>query len=192
VSMTAELGARLGLNLKQLREARGATQAQMAKLAGLPRATWANLESGASNPTLSVLDRVASALQVTLEELVATPRASAQHYPKGRLPVKQRGPATVFKLLPDAVAGMEIDRMELPPGARMTGIPHTPGTREYLTCETGTILLVAAGDQFMLAPGDVVAFRGDQRHSYTNPGGRVAIGFSVVALARGAGTGERA
>ncbi len=185
--MDAELGARLGQNLKQLREARGATQAQMAKLADLPRATWANLESGASNPTLSVLDRVATALQVTLEELVATPRASAQRYPKGTLPVKQRGNATIYKLLPEAVAGMEIDRIELPPGARMTGIPHTPGTREYLTCETGAMVLVAAGEQFELTPGDVVAFRGDQRHSYANPGSRVAVGFSVVALARGAG-----
>jgi transcriptional regulator with XRE-family HTH domain len=189
--MDAELGARLGQNLKQLREARGATQAQMAKLAGLPRATWANLESGASNPTLTVLDRVATALQVTLEELIATPRASAQRYPKGSLPVKQRGNATLYKLLPDAVAGMEIDRIELPPGARMTGVPHTPGTREYLTCETGVMVLVAAGEQFELSPGDVVAFRGDQRHSYANPGARVAVGYSVVALARSGADRER-
>jgi transcriptional regulator with XRE-family HTH domain len=182
--MDAELAARLGRNLKQLREARGATQAQMAKVADVPRATWANLESGTANPTLAVLDRVASALQVTLEELVAIPRAAAQLYPRGALPVRQRGEATVFKLLPDAVPGMEIDRIELPPGARMTGVPHTPGTREYLTCASGTIVLVAAGDRFELTVGDVVAFRGDQRHSYANPGPRPSVGFSVVALAR--------
>ncbi len=35
---------------------------------------------------------------------------------------------------------------------------HTPGTREYLACETGVIVLMAAGEQFELAPGDVVAF----------------------------------
>jgi transcriptional regulator with XRE-family HTH domain len=156
----------------------------MAKLAGVPRATWANLESGVANPTLSVMDRVASALQVTLEELVAVPRASAHKYPKGTLPVRRRGEVTVHKLLPDAVAGMEIDRIELPPGAQMTGIPHTPGTREYLTCESGAIVLVAAGDRFDLSSGDVVAFRGDQRHSYMNPGTKVAVGYSVVALAR--------
>jgi transcriptional regulator with XRE-family HTH domain len=106
--MDAELAARLGRNLKQLREARGVTQAQMAKVADVPRATWANLESGTANPTLSVLDRVAGALQVTLEELVAIPRAAAQLYRRGALPVRQRGDATVFKLLPDAVPGMEI------------------------------------------------------------------------------------
>jgi transcriptional regulator with XRE-family HTH domain len=61
------LAGRLGANLKQLREARSLTQEQMAKLAGVPRATWGNLESGAANPTLAVLYRVAQALQVPLE-----------------------------------------------------------------------------------------------------------------------------
>jgi quercetin dioxygenase-like cupin family protein len=66
----------------------------------------------------------------------------------------------------------------------MIGVPHTPGTTEYLTCESGTILLVASGEEWTLAPGDVVVFRGDQKHSYANPGARVAIGYSVVVLAR--------
>src|SRR3954451_17800436 len=79
---TASLAGHLGENMRALREARALTQAQMAKLAGLPRATWANLESGAGNPTLSVLQRVAAALQVSLEELVSRPRASARHVPK--------------------------------------------------------------------------------------------------------------
>jgi len=71
------LPSHLAANVKQLRDARGATQQQMAKLAGIPRATWSNLESGSANPTLSVLHRVAGALQVSLEELLAAPRASS-------------------------------------------------------------------------------------------------------------------
>mgnify|MGYP003694347431 CR=1 FL=1 len=45
-----------------------------------------------------------------------------------------------------------------------------PGTREYLTCEQGEIQLAVAGEQWRLTAGDVVVFRGDQRHSYRNPG----------------------
>jgi len=41
----------------------------------------------------------------------------------------------------------------------------------------------ASGEHWRLKPGDVVAFRGDQRHSYANPGLEVAIGYSVVVLA---------
>jgi transcriptional regulator with XRE-family HTH domain len=183
--MTDELLAdRLGRNVKQLREGRGLTQAQMAKIAGLPRATWANLESGAGNPTLAVLSRVAFACSVSFEELVAAPRAACQFYPRGSLPTRERGQAIVRKLLPDAIPGTEIDRIELPPGARMVGVPHTPGTREYLTVELGRIVLVAAAEKWELEPGDVVAFRGDQRHSYSNPARTPAVGYSVVVMAR--------
>ena len=178
------LSDRLGRNIKLLREARAMTQQQIAKVAGLPRATWANLESGDANPTLSVLDRVAFAFQVSLEELIAAPRAEGHRYAANELRVVSRGAATIRKLLPDPIPGMELDRFELPPAVRMTGVPHTPGTREYLTCESGTIILVAGGAQFELAPGDVVAFRGDQRHSYTNPGTKTAVAYSVVVLAR--------
>ncbi|HLU67068.1 MAG TPA: XRE family transcriptional regulator [Kofleriaceae bacterium] len=173
----------LARNIVQLREARGMTQQQMAKLAGLPRPTWANLESGAANPTLGVLIKVAAALQVSLEELIAPPRASARHVPAAHIPVKRRGGVLVRKLLPDPLAGMEIDRLELPPGASMAGIPHTPGTREYLTCEAGTVELTASGERYLLEPGDVVLFRGDQKHGYRNPGRSRAIAYSVVALA---------
>ena len=182
--MAEPVAAHLGRNIRQLREARALTQEQIARLAGVPRATWANLESGAANPTLAVLHRVAAALQVTLEELVAVPRSGTTFYPAGSLPAKARGAARVQKLLPDAIPGMEMDRMELPPRVSFSGVPHTPGTREYLTCERGQIVLVAAGERWELGPGDVVAFRGDQRHSYTNPGASPAVGYSVVILAR--------
>jgi transcriptional regulator with XRE-family HTH domain len=177
-----ELATRLGGNIRALRLSRRLTQQQMAKLSGLPRATWANLESGASNPTLSVLHRAAIALQVSLEELVARPRASARHYPKGSLPSRTRGAISVSSLLPDSVPGMLLERIQIPPGERLIGVPHTPGTREYLTCEVGAIDLVASGQSFHVAAGDVVVFRGDQRHSYANPGQKPAVGYSVVIL----------
>lgn len=88
------------------------------------------------------------------------------------------------KLLPDPIPGMEMDRLELPPRARMIGVPHTPGTREYLACESGELTLVASGEAYRLAPGDVVAFRGDQRHSYVNAAAKTAIAYSVVVIAR--------
>lgn len=178
-----DLGGRIGRNVKQLREARGLTQEQMARIARLPRATWTNLESGAANPTIAVLHRAAGALQVTLEELLSTPRAACEFFRLGTLPSRRQGDATVRRLLPHAIPGMEMDRIELPRRGRMVGVPHLPGTREYLTCETGELVLVAAGERWRLREGDVVAFRGDQPHSYTNPGAGPAVGYSVVVLA---------
>lgn len=183
-ALMEDAASRLAKNVRLLRESRSLTQAQMAKIATLPRATWANLESGTANPTLSVLDRVAHAFQVTIEELISAPRTEARYYPKASLLTKARGTAMIRKLLPDPIPGMEIDRFELPRRAKMVGVPHTPGTREYLTCEDGEILLVASGEEYRLVAGDVVAFRGDQRHSYINVGARTAIAYSVVVIAR--------
>src|SRR3954462_14056167 len=117
--MAEPLADRLGRNLKQLRETRGLTHEQMARLAGVPRATWTHLESGEGNPTLNVLHRVALALQGPIEERISQPRAEAQLYRTGALPTRMRGNVAVRKLLPDTIPGMEIDRMEFPPSARL-------------------------------------------------------------------------
>jgi transcriptional regulator with XRE-family HTH domain len=180
--MADSSASNLAANIRQLREARGMTQEQMARLSDVPRPTWANLESGAANPTLSVLIKVANALQVPLEELIGPPRAVVKFYKAETLPQTQRGKVRVRRLLPESLAGFEIDRMELAAGAYMTGIPHTLGTREYLTCETGVVELTVAESKWQLQPGDVVVFRGDQKHAYRNPGTHIAVAYSVLAL----------
>ena len=181
--MSDPVPANLASNIRMLRESRGLSQQQMAKLSGVPRPTWANLESGAANPTLGVLVRVAGALQVRLEELISPPKASARFYRADELPKRSRGNVNIRKLLPDALPGLEIERMEFPLGASMVGVPHTPGTREYLTCERGELQLSAAAEQWRLHSGELVVFRGDQRHSYKNVGSGVAIAYSIVAFA---------
>lgn len=187
LGMADSTASHLAANIRQLREARGMTQEQMARLSDVPRPTWANLESGEANPTLSVLIKVANALQVPLEELIGPPRAVVKLYKSESLPTTQRGKVRIRRLLPETITGFEIDRMELPAGAYMTGIPHTLGAREYLTCETGTVELSVAETKWQLHPGDVVVFRGDQKHAYRNPGTHTAIAYSVIALTPMAG-----
>lgn len=169
-------------NIKALRETRGLSQQQIAKAAGIPRATWTHLESGGANPTLAVLMKVASALQIRLDELLAPPRRLARHITAAELPTRSKGQVAIRKLLPEPLPGLDIERMVLPPGARMAGVPHTPGTREYLTCERGSVELAVTGELYRLSEGDVVTFRGDQRHGYHNPGSQTAIAYSVIAF----------
>lgn len=173
----------LARNLRQLREARGLSQAQAAKLAGVPRPTWGNLETGSANPTLQVLWKVAHALRVSLEEVLAAPRQDCRLYRAGELGHVTKGDAAVRRLLPEPLPGLEIERLELPPGGVMVGSPHTAGTREYLTCERGQVTLAAAGESWTLEPGDVLVFPGNQKHSYRNPGKAIAVAYSVVLLA---------
>ena len=86
------------------------------------------------------------------------------------------------QLLPDTIGGLQFERLEIEPDAAKTGVPHTAGTREYLTCERGRVALTAGGQSWLLEPGDVVVFRGDQKHSYRNPGRERAVAYSIVAL----------
>lgn len=179
-----ETGANLAANVRRLRETRGLSQQQMARLAGIPRPTWASLESGDANPTLAVLGRAAAALQVSIEELIGPPRTAARRFAAGEISERRRQGARLRPLLPEAIPGLDIARMELVPGGQLSGIPHTAGTREYLTCERGRIELVASGERWELGPGDVLVFRGDQRHSYRNlDARRPAVAVSVVCFA---------
>lgn len=180
-------GENLAQNLRQLRHERGLSQSKLADLSGLPRPTWASLESGDANPTLAVLLKVSEALQISLEELVAPPRSQAALYRRSELPKRKRGRVEITALLPDHIAGLQMERFALPPNAGMTGIPHTTGTREYLCCEQGEIELRAAGERWHLQAGDVLVFRGDQKHSYRNPGAKKAVAYSVVAISPTAG-----
>ncbi len=80
MSTTEKLASNLARNLVQIREARGITQQQLAKVSGIPRATIANLESGGANPTVLVLSRVSAALQVSLDELIGAPKQEGRLY----------------------------------------------------------------------------------------------------------------
>lgn len=181
--MQDNAAANIARNIKQLREVRGLTQQRLADLSGVPRATWAHLESGSANPTLSVLIKAAATLQVSLDELIGPPRATGQFFKGSQLKSRKRTGVEMRRVIPDAVPNLEVDRFFLPVGTRMTGAPHTPGTREYLVCESGTVEVAVSGQVWTLEPGDVVAFRGDQKHSYRNPGREDAVAYSVVAIA---------
>ena len=180
----AEINKNLAENIRRLREARNLSQQQLANLSGIPRPTWASLETGTANPTLMVLSKAANAFNVSIEELIGPPRSEFEFIPAARVRERKRQDAKVRPLVPDALPGLEISRTELAPGGRMIGVPHKTGTREYLTCERGSVELVAGGKHHILNEGDMLVFRGDQRHSYINPDRRrISVSVSVVCFA---------
>lgn len=173
---------RLARNIRALREARGITQLQAARAANMPRATWGHLESGSANPTLAVLRRVSQALQVSIEELVAPPREATKKFTADELPTRGNALARVRTIVPEPVGGLQFERIELAANARFTGVPHRAGTREYLACERGIINVFVGGERWSVSAGEVLCFRGDQRHSYVNDQSETAVGFSVVVI----------
>jgi transcriptional regulator with XRE-family HTH domain len=62
---------RLGANLKRLRTAKGWSQEQFAFEAGIHRTYISDLERGARNPTISVVQRLADCLGVGIGDLLS-------------------------------------------------------------------------------------------------------------------------
>ncbi|MGH3460104.1 MAG: helix-turn-helix domain-containing protein [Kribbellaceae bacterium] len=62
----ARLAFELGAAVREMREARGWTQARLAEAAGLTQPAVARFEAGGTVPTLQVLERLAKALDAKL------------------------------------------------------------------------------------------------------------------------------
>src|SRR5512143_3037396 len=139
----ALVAAHLARNLLSLRHARGQTQEALAKASTLPRSTIANLESGDGNPSLAVLVKVAGALGVPIDELLASPRAMVRRWPAAEVASRTKGRGvTIRELVPEPVPDEMMEVMDFAPGAVMGGTPHLPGTREFFTCLNGRVNLM--------------------------------------------------
>ncbi|MGY4827213.1 XRE family transcriptional regulator [Sphaerotilaceae bacterium SBD11-9] len=182
----APVAAHLARNLVSLRHTRALTQDGLAKAAAVPRSTIANLESGEGNPSLAVLVKVAGALGVPIDELLASPRAMVRRWSAGEVAVRQKGRGvSIRELVPEPVPDEMMEVMDFAPGAVMAGTPHLPGTREFFTCLDGRVTLSVAGERYTLAEGEVLAFPGNLPHSYQNADAvSAARGVSVVVLAK--------
>lgn len=175
----------LAENIIYLRKKQGLSQIQLAKRANIPRSTLTYLESGTSNPSLQNLIKISLALQVSIEELIRSPRSEVKLIKAQDVPLEKKSKNKVFveKILPDPIPGMEIDRMTFSPNSRFKGTPHIEKTKEYLYCSSGSVRVYVKKQHFDLQEGDVLAFPGDSPHAYENLSNiKKATCFSVVAL----------
>jgi transcriptional regulator with XRE-family HTH domain len=74
----------MSVRLKQLREAAGMTQAELAKAAGVPLRTYQTWEQGVRTPLIDAAAKVAEALDVSLDELagIGVPPRKRRHNTK--------------------------------------------------------------------------------------------------------------
>lgn len=178
--MKGDVSAHLAANIRRLREAQSLSQQKCAELSGVPRPTWANLETGQANPTLAVMVRVATALQVSLEDLVGAPLHSVHVYRAGSLPERKRPGTAVRKLLPTTVGGIEIDCIELSASGVLRAPPQKAGTREFVIGTAGSVSISVTEEEVELATGDVAAYRADQKRVYRSGARQRATATRIV------------
>lgn len=66
----SDYAKKLGENIRRIRLAKGMTQGDLCRKLEVDRGYMSNVESGKKNPTLSTINRIADALDVTVDKLL--------------------------------------------------------------------------------------------------------------------------
>jgi transcriptional regulator with XRE-family HTH domain len=191
----AALALAIGARVRRERQSRRWTLDQLAAAAAVSRRMVVNVEQGAANPSVGTLLRISDALGVGLPALVEPPQPKpvkvtrqAEGAPLWSSQSGGRGVLVAGTEPPDVV---ELWDWTLGPGDHHASEAHTPGTKELVQVQQGTITVEVADQLVTLDAGDAVAFPGDVAHSYANPRTQPAR-FSLAVFEPGVGSGSRA
>jgi transcriptional regulator with XRE-family HTH domain len=146
----------VGPRLKQLRQRRGITLADLAEETGISTSTLSRLEAGLRRPTLEQLLPLARVHGVTLDELVDAPPTGN---PRVNLrPIAGAGGATILPLT-NRPGGIQAYKFILP-GGRDDTEPElrTHEGYDWAYVLDGTLRLVLGEHDLILKPGEAAEF----------------------------------
>ena len=190
---TAALALAIGVRIRQERQSRRWTLDHLAEAAGVSRRMVVNVEQGAANPSVGTLLRISDALGVGLPALVEPPRPRPVKVTRqgegAALWSGQSGGCGVLVAGTEPPDVVELWDWTLGPGDHHVSEAHTPGTKELVQVQQGTITVEVADQSVTLAGGDAVTFPGDVAHSYAN-GGTQRARFSLAVFEPGVGSGS--
>jgi transcriptional regulator with XRE-family HTH domain len=176
-------------NLRRLRTRKGFSLERLARASGVSRAMLGQIELAQSAPTINLLWRIATALQIPFSALLGGDGESTT------IVVRQQGGARLtsadgsFVSRPLFPFGRgprrsEFYELTLAPGGREIATAHPPGTTENLVVTSGRAVIRVHGEEHVLGKGDAVLFRADVEHSYDNPGHDGAVMYLVMTYAK--------
>jgi quercetin dioxygenase-like cupin family protein len=145
-----------------------------------------NVEAGTSNASIATMLRLATALRVTLADLVAAPAFDetvvvTRSADREALWRGDGGGAAVLVAAAGTPDMLELWDWTMASGERYESDAHRPGTRELLHVLSGQVRLTVGGDSQELRVGDAASYVADVPHAYTNTGRRTAR-FTMAVL----------
>ena len=181
----------LGANLRRLRSRRGLSLEKLSRLSGVSRAMLGQIELGQSAPTVNVLWKISTALEVPFSALITSRPTASFHVlraDQAKRLASSDGSFVSRALFPfDEPRRVEFYELRLAPGGIERADAHPPGTVENLVVNRGTIEIESGGGVHALSPGDAVVFEADAPHSYRNAGDVEAIMYLVMTYADSVG-----
>lgn len=179
--------AAIGSRIKALRGSLDLSLRDLAARTGVSAGTLSQVERGETSPTLSVAERIAAGLDLSLSQLLRLDEAShlvVVRAGEGRRRV--RGGHTVEELTPPLPGQRaDVSLHVLDPGAATGGNDdppiHEPGSRETLVVLEGSVELQIDGSTTELTIGDSVTYDADLAHRIHNPTDDPARVLAVIA-----------
>jgi transcriptional regulator with XRE-family HTH domain len=177
----------LGANLRRLRSRRNLSLEKLARLSGVSRAMLGQIELGQSAPTVNVLWKIGTALEVPFSALITSRPTASFHVMRAdqakRL-ASSDGSFVSRALFPfDEPRRVEFYELRLAPGGVERADAHPPGTVENLVVSQGIMEIDTGGGNHALGPGDAVVFEADAPHAYRNVGNVEAVMYLVMTYA---------
>jgi transcriptional regulator with XRE-family HTH domain len=183
----AELAQRVAGNLRERRKTRGLSLDELAVASGVSRAALSQIETCKSNPSLSVLWKIAVGLGIPFHELLGDAGPAANLLRRGDAQVLRSADGRL-ESRPMTPAGfsrdIEVYELRLAGRSVHAAEAHGPGTTELIIVLAGLLRMHVGNDKFDLGVGDSLAFPADRPHTYENPGGAEARYHNIVVYAR--------
>lgn len=173
-------------NVRAQRARRGLTLDALAARSGVSRGMLVQVEQGRTNPSVSTLTRIASALGVTVARLVEVGDVPVVRIvEKSDVVTFDQGEGRARLLVgADSPMILELWDWRLDPGQHHDGDAHPAGTREMLTVLEGELTLTVHGRSHVIRADDAVLFTADRPHRYANEGDQEVRFVMVVAEPR--------
>ena len=187
----ADLTPVVGANLRRLRVRRGLSLEKLSGLSGVSRAMLGQIELGQSAPTVNVLWKISTALEVPFSALITNRPSAAVHVLRGDQAKRLTSSDGTFAsraLFPfDEPRRVEFYELTLAAGGVERADAHPPGTTENLVLARGALEIDLGGTTHALSPGDAIVFEADVPHVYRNPGTAEATMYLVMTYAETVG-----
>lgn len=185
----AEMNRRVAEALRRYRKQRNLSLDQLALKSGVSRAALSQIEGSRTNPTLSVLWKIASGLEIPFQELLETPTDEPLKALRvgDMSPVRSADGRVESRLLtPGGTAGgTETYELRLAPKGIHRSEPHRKGTVETVVVLKGALRVTVGESELELGTGDSAYLRADMPHSYENRSSHEARFINVISYERG-------
>lgn len=188
---TAEMALSIGRNLRRLRTRHGYSLERLSAASGVSRAMLGQIELGKSIPTISLLWKVARALDVPFSALNIDSNPSSTvilKAEKAKILTSADGSFSSRALFPhDGERSVEFYEITIAPGTSEQAEAHAPGTVENLIVAAGEVEITVAGESHILKTKDAMLFHADVPHVYRNTGTTPAIIYMVMRYSEAIG-----